>query len=803
MKKRYLAGLAIGFLAVGCLAGPAQADYRYWTGGTEDENGYQLWQEPANWQGGVMPISGDDVYIGSEDGFFIPKEGYVAYNYSYSDSDSLSNLTVGGDLFAGATLDFVGYGYLPTDYTTIGTSGNGTFILNWGTHVVNQDLTIDGGFPGKSGLYELNSGALSVGNWTYVGKEGIGVFTQNGGLHQTQWALNIGYSRIINLSELPRLGDGTYNLNGGTLEANFEYVGGDDGGKGIFNQTGGVNNAFRQLVIGAGAWNSAAEGTYNLTDGELNAGEIFVGNMATGAFVQDGGSVTVNPTLHETATGDLVIGVEAWATGTYNLNGGALTAANLFVGNSGDGFFNQTDGSVFVGVNPDLTVQEGLHELIVARFEGSTGTYNQSGGTLHAAREIIGDAGYNSPSTGTFNQSGGQHTVHQDLIIGQDPLSTGTFNLGGVDESHVAALHVMGNIILGDEDGTGFFAQSGFSSLTVDYTLAVGAKSESAPNSNGSSRGTFTQTGGSATVGSLSLGSAVGTTGTYNLADGTLESGDAYIGFFGTGYFHQWGGSHTVAGMTSVGTLAPSDNNFYNLYGGSLTTGDLIIGNSATGTFFQGADPSGNGDGGAVTVGNDLILGANNWWATGTYNLEAGTLAVAKNLNVGADGTGTFNFSAGRIDIGSYNDGYPNGALRVGSNGTGTFDQSGGLMLIYGGLVIGENAGSTGTFKLRESDGENNPTLLVVQDAAQYDIYNNLISDGGVIIGKSGIGEFVQEGGEFSPGASITLGQQADGLGTYTKKGSSIPGGQPMATRLIPSSSAGRLSLAVRPPAGR
>ena len=87
-------------------------------------------------------------------------------------------------------------------------------------------------------------------------------------------------------------GTGSYNLSGtGSLSSYWQYIG--YSGTGTFSQSGGTNSAtYLQLGVNAGA-----TGTYNLGGGQLLASNESVGNSGTGAFTQTGGTNTVSSSL--------------------------------------------------------------------------------------------------------------------------------------------------------------------------------------------------------------------------------------------------------------------------------------------------------------------------------------------------------------------------------------------------------------------------------------------------------------------------------------------------------------------------
>ncbi len=499
-----------------------------------------------NLDSGELLVKGDE-YVGYSTG------SYGTFNQNGGDHWVDNTLFV--DVYARSKGEYNLYSgnlNIGTD-TIVGSSGDGTFNQSGGLHNVGGNLIV--GQTAKSwGTYNLsNKGMISVGGSAIVGQEGKGHFYQSGGTVTVVNDLILGQAAGAT---------GTYDLSGGNLNIGIDTIVGSSG-YGTFNQRGGVHNVGRNLIVGQGAgiW-----GDYDLGDGEVSVGgwaivgqegtgyfnqsggihdvgdNLIIGNLAgsTGVYDLSGGTLYTQDTVvggtagtgtftqsygTHIVTEQLYIGGGAAATGTYTLTGGLLDVGaggkfdGIYVGNSGTGTFNQSGGIVLVGINnDDKTLRsDGPHELIVGRLNGSSGTYNLSGGELYSARTIIGDQGSN-PSL--FEHTDGSHKVYQDMIIGQDS-STGTYNLSGSAE-----LEVQRAVYLGDEGGTGIFNQSGGTNI-IHRNLEIGSSSES--------------------------GTHVGT-GTYNMTGGTLSVTNEIIN---NGLFKGAGGNITTGLFTNNGTVAP------------------------------------------------------------------------------------------------------------------------------------------------------------------------------------------------------------------------------------------------------
>jgi hypothetical protein len=344
----------------------------------------------------------------------------------------------------------------------------------------------------------------------------------------------------------------------------------------------------------------------------------------------------------------------------------------------------------------------------VASVAGSSGTFNQTGGTNSAVYlELASSAG----SSGTYNLSNSASLTVADEYIGFQSVFNQT---GGANSVH-------GFFELGNSAGSsGTYNLSGSGSLTVVGAESIGYHGN----------GVFNQTGGTNSALSLSLGSFAGSSGTYNLSNSASLTvtnggfaGDERIGDQGNGTFNQTGGTHSADSLELAYSAGSSGT--FNLSGsGSLTvTGNEFIGEKGNGVFNQ--------TGGSNSVGlySGLYLG---YFAgsSGTYNLSnSASLTVDVSEYVGISGTGTLSQSGGSHSIG-FNNGSIGGSLYLGGDdapthlgsgsyllsggslsihdneyvgyaGTGQFTQSGGTQVIGALLSIGTLAGASGTVNLR------------------------------------------------------------------------------------------------------
>lgn len=180
---------------------------------------------------------------------------------------------------------------------------------------VCSGLTVGGG--GQYGWLEMYSGSLSASQMN-VGLVGNGTFTQSGGTATSSGQLLIGVGSTVSDT-----GTGAYNLYGGDLSADTEYMG--NNGNANFLQTGGINAVTNDMILGSGTI-----GSYP--------------GYGAGMYMQAGGVTTVGRNL---ILGDYH---RQFAWGTYTISAGSLDAEWLRVGDPGNAIFTVQSN------NPTITL---------------------------------------------------------------------------------------------------------------------------------------------------------------------------------------------------------------------------------------------------------------------------------------------------------------------------------------------------------------------------------------------------------------------------------------------------------------
>ena len=335
--------------------------------------------------------------------------------------------------------------------------------------------------------------------------------------------------------------------------------------------------------------------------------------------------------------------------------------------------------------------------LAVGGYDGANltngrGAVNQSAGHtfIYPGGDLI--LGWGSGSRGTYTLSGGFLTANQAEFIGYG--GTGTFHhSAGTNVIYSSAL---GSLTVGTLAGsTGTYNLSGTGTLVSYMQEYIGYFGS----------GTFNQTGGSHTIegGGLTLGGDAGSTGTYNLSGRAnwVSNADVFVGYGGSGTVHHSAGTHTINEGTNrslaIGVAAGSTGT-YNLSGtGTLVSNEIeYIGYHGNGNFVQ--------TGGTNTIESGGLGVGSEPGSLGYYRLDAGTLTAVTAV-VGVAGQGILEQRGGTINI---NNRFFIGELE-GAQGTYTL-QGGTATVEFGHVSVGRlgtgvlNVGGTGTLNIPDNN---------------------------------------------------------------------------------------------------
>jgi len=316
----------------------------------------------------------------------------------------------------------------------------------------------------------------------------------------------------------------------------------------------------RALVIGSSEVTLELQGKrYKLTSEESGtSAALVVGD-------QEGSSGSLTIRAGQIAAGTyVVVAPVASSRGEICIEAGAsLSATSLHVGLIGDGFITQTGGHIAAS-----------ERLSLGQNAGANGHYDMQGGNLNVGHEPdgefdngFGELAVGEDGNGMFQQSGGEVTVRGKLSVGlngQAELTGGLLTVAEWQEDIGNADIVTFNgqcVIAGQFDQTGGTLSMPSAKLVIDggsYTL--GGTGIIDGDSQKIANGRFVQNDGENRCDTLEIHGHQGDEAAYEMSQGRLQASQVYVGVLGGyGSFSQTGGTSTV-GTLNVG---------YDLAGGS------------------------------------------------------------------------------------------------------------------------------------------------------------------------------------------------------------------------------------------
>jgi fibronectin-binding autotransporter adhesin len=540
-----------------------------------------------------------------------------------------------------------GRGVLQTNFLTQGFARVGLLVFNGGilragTNQQNflqnfdsgdVDLRAGGGFIDTQAFaIGISTPISGVGSLT---KQGTGTLTLSGAnTYAGTTILSAGTLALGSASAIG--GGGTISFEGGTLQlsaantTDYSSRFSTEAGQSYRLDTGGQSVALATpLTSSGGSLTKLGEGTLTLT----------AANTYTGGTIVAAGTLT-SPDSTTLPSGSAVT-VELGATLNFPSTGGTRNIASL----AGAGSVTTVDGTLSVGGSGASSTFSGVISGGTALTKVGPGTLTLSGTNTYTGLTTI--------SNGTI-ALGAAHALSDSSAI--NVVNGAILNLANFSDA-VSSLGGSGNVTLG----------SG--------TLSVGVNNASSDFS-----GIISGTGGLTKIGTgtLRLFLASTYTGPTTVSAGTLTAFAANNISSASAILVEAGAILSFPG--TVGT-----RNIASLAGaGNLTTvgGALSVGGSGASSEFSGVISGGN----VLTkvgTGTLTLSGANTY--TGVTNLNAGTLELAANENLGA-AAGAVTFGGGTLRA---TGDFTAARTTTLNSGGGTFEVNNGATLQWDGNISG------------------------------------------------------------------------------------------------------------------
>jgi hypothetical protein len=252
----------------------------------------------------------------------------------------------------------------------------------------------------------------------------------------------------------------TFSQADNTLNTNQLFIG--VMGQGAVNQSGGAMNVLNAAAGMSLGGSVGGHGTYTLSNSAILtvAGQVVVGDVATGVINQSGGRVIVTPL--GSFPGQLVLASNVTSTGTYNLSGGSVESGSIVLSPfGGNATFNHSAGSVTLSA--DLT----LGDPTIGALAGQA-FYNHTGGAISVQQLNIG-------SSGTFKQnSGALQTKTLTIAGGKLDITSGDMSIDYTGTSPLATVrdYLKSGYSGGSWNGSGIVTSSPLKGGSVAYAEA-------------------------------------------------------------------------------------------------------------------------------------------------------------------------------------------------------------------------------------------------------------------------------------------------------------------------------------------
>lgn len=480
----------------------------------------------VNVSGGTMNINGIILLLGwTTSSTFNVNGGTVSLN---GDGSGAANYRIGHG--ATSTLNVSSGAF---NLNTVAQIANSSSVNVSGTGVLNMNQYFD------NTAINVSSGTV---NYQRAGGNHLALGT-NGVLGITGGQVNATTAFFVNLNA-----DGIVNQSGGTFAqaANSSLVlGGGSAGSGVYNQSGGTLSA-ATITKGGSA------GTYNFSGGTLRSlgaldltsgglATFITGTAGTGSTIDTNGNSVVanasqialgaNGILSKTGAGTLTVNDDNYFnSGTWNVNGGTLSTVGYFGSTNvnvagGTLNINRVGGTHFAFASTSTsslssgTINVGTDDLNLGL--GGNSTFNQTGGTLIVARDLlIGGAGANG--TAAYNMTSGIANIGNSIVV-----RTGSADMDGTATVNTAAT---GGAFIVDTGAT----LGGNGVINGNLTLNLDAKFVFSLTE------TLTVNNGTVSFGGFSIDDLVGlnssvANGTYTLIDGNATFDFTNVNNFGAG----------------------------------------------------------------------------------------------------------------------------------------------------------------------------------------------------------------------------------------------------------------------------
>ena len=482
------------------------------SGGTVTSLSY--WQVGRNYGVGTMNMTGGNFYLGSAEYFAVANSGstgtfnmsggnlyatnqmLVAYANGVYESVGVWNLSGSANVVLGGTKRFV-----------VGIGGNGTLnqsggSLSYTVSGVAEEIGVLSSFGG-TGLWDMSAGtatsvspliigdgAGSAGTLTLSGTAAMSTAGIEFGANTGQGTLNLnGGTLTVNGTVSLGTGSGYFDFNGGTLQAGITSASFMSGLSEATVSSGGaiINTSANSITIGQPLVDGGGGFLTKLGSGTLtlSATNTYAGNTTINAgtlILSSSGSINITPTISIAAGATFDVSAQS----SYNLSSSTILSASgtgTTVGSTAAAINGASGGTVSLGSQPISLTYNGLNPALyisqgTLSLNGNAFTVNSASALGAGSYTIVQQASGNISSFGSYSVTG--------TAIGAG--TTGSISVSG------------GNVVLTIQNIT-----PNMSTPMVSTALSATAITYGQALSNSILSGTFTNEMGATISGSLAF----------------------------------------------------------------------------------------------------------------------------------------------------------------------------------------------------------------------------------------------------------------------------------------------------------
>ena len=436
-------------IAACALSLAANAD-RHWTGGGATTD----WTDNANW--GAGNGSGNWVFGGAKVAN-LPSTDPIVCTFSNAVTISsgvwIENGSKANVVWRASENADEGAGLKTTWGTNnslnIGTGTHGGLTIESGVYYMPKQLWIGNG--AADSYFTLNGGVFTNQSYTCIGYGGYsrtatmtvngGTFFQNGNVFIIGQGNNTGCIGIYNQTDgevsVPEIymsennGSSSLTVSGGKFKnRGFSTIGRGSNTRATVSISGGEFDTDNEFVLASGT-GSTAEMT--LSGGTFTPRKFWIGSHYSHTSSGCNATFTMTDgTLATDSDQDIVVGGNANAVGTFNMQGGTVNCGNTFhIAWNGSGTVNMSGGDIYLRSGKNLYFAE----------HGTSATMNFTGGTIHTDNIVMG-TGDTGTATTSLTVNGGSFapvTDKADWLSGV-PMTVGANGIGLASGGHSATL---------------------------------------------------------------------------------------------------------------------------------------------------------------------------------------------------------------------------------------------------------------------------------------------------------------------------------------------------------------------------